>query len=1065
MFAFGGCRIFYSDDDGDSDDETWKFMAGARRASMGLSAAALAAANRNQLPLNDARDRITLDISLLKKQYAKLRERQRQAHIILTNTAKQTVIPVANSNVNQYLKGRNAIVSNKGRRIGPPAGAVPPARVAPPASMSSKQQQKRLRNATIDGSCAAVIGRRSDDNFNIHKSPSATSSISSVSSSSEVAASTSKPFARKRSESSSYSEDSDDNDDINFDDGDSSTSTSLCDEDLGNGVSSIEASPLKTGRGSSASNSVGHSDESRCSSSNAMSIRRLSGASSSTAAAENKRSCDSEMDTSDTNRKSFDECDALPTVEENASETSSAASNLNLDLLSVKQLITSTSQLSPIADIAAYLGTTAISPLKTPASCLLDSYPLCDLTEPEREESESTTDPGDSRFEVSEEGVTNAYFERINGSASELPASSLNLSRSSTKLSSMKSSKSDASDISTATLRQSPDKSCLPVIPPCTEIARITPDQSPLIHRNISEISSSEESASAAQDDTNRNNDRVLKIIEENSKILDRIMSKNSKRTSSAQREPQAEEAAEENSTRNAESIEAAHDQCDGRSRIADEAEADNFMENYRKKVDGQAEGDISKCIVSEEEKGSEGISASPSPKDDSRDSIRTVDEIIKEALEKSAQAANAPTTVQIEDDLQILLKMSAELLREEMPVILTPVETSKVESTSSDLISGSGSDIDADSCEPVEETRNACFDPEAAADSPADATTGDISATISSIKNTIKSIDDLCQDDDRRTRERTDKTLNDIWTAVERMEDGIKTRKSSQSPDVPKIVEVVGDGKEPSPIHSVTKPLREEDEGSPSSPRLLSSRISRDRSRMTSPRRRKDDDFGEYESRARRSKSPSLVSVELTKKLNFGESSPKTSPYKTAEKLEIRHTCVTATFYDRFLSQKMEQQQRGDRSPSSPVITKAYLESLKAAPFSQMSSSFDPNDVSAFRFGSKSTESSPSRAKVDVSRSPSDDIQKPTSSFLLMPQLPYSAVDRKSYSTLSCDNIPSNLKASALQKKIDPDSESNFERYASSHSPANATTAAFAIKVKKPSELGIKLGMYKPQT
>lgn len=42
----------------------------------------LSAINYNTAP--PERDRLALDISALKQQYAKLRERQRQAHIILT---------------------------------------------------------------------------------------------------------------------------------------------------------------------------------------------------------------------------------------------------------------------------------------------------------------------------------------------------------------------------------------------------------------------------------------------------------------------------------------------------------------------------------------------------------------------------------------------------------------------------------------------------------------------------------------------------------------------------------------------------------------------------------------------------------------------------------------------------------------------------------------------------------------------------------------------------------------------------------------------------------------------
>lgn len=70
--------------------------------------------------LMENKDRIALDITVLKKQYDKLRERHRQAHIILTAACN----PKSNSQsgsslqMNQLLQGKNAIVSNKGRRIG-----------------------------------------------------------------------------------------------------------------------------------------------------------------------------------------------------------------------------------------------------------------------------------------------------------------------------------------------------------------------------------------------------------------------------------------------------------------------------------------------------------------------------------------------------------------------------------------------------------------------------------------------------------------------------------------------------------------------------------------------------------------------------------------------------------------------------------------------------------------------------------------------------------------------------------------------------------------------------------
>lgn len=69
------------------------------------------------------REKIALDITILKKQYDKLKERQKQAHIILTsavskqNQQKHQQQP---PNVNKLLVGKHAIIS-KGRR-GPPKG-------------------------------------------------------------------------------------------------------------------------------------------------------------------------------------------------------------------------------------------------------------------------------------------------------------------------------------------------------------------------------------------------------------------------------------------------------------------------------------------------------------------------------------------------------------------------------------------------------------------------------------------------------------------------------------------------------------------------------------------------------------------------------------------------------------------------------------------------------------------------------------------------------------------------------------------------------------------------------
>ncbi|OAD57740.1 TBC1 domain family member 30 [Eufriesea mexicana] len=73
------------------------------------------------------RERLALDISTLKQQYAKLRERQRQAHIILSAAcARQTMVPPPTSQaMNHLLVGKSALVSGKNRPLSLPSGAAP----------------------------------------------------------------------------------------------------------------------------------------------------------------------------------------------------------------------------------------------------------------------------------------------------------------------------------------------------------------------------------------------------------------------------------------------------------------------------------------------------------------------------------------------------------------------------------------------------------------------------------------------------------------------------------------------------------------------------------------------------------------------------------------------------------------------------------------------------------------------------------------------------------------------------------------------------------------------------
>lgn len=144
-------RVFYSDDDLESDEESRLAVATAWG---GLRGQSRRASQPNVRPPNgDSKERMALDINVLKKQYNKLRERQKQAHVILSaavtrqpaNLQSTAPPPVP---VNSLLAGKPAIVSNKGRRVGPPPGAIPPSRVQSKpikiVAKSGRQDQKSL---------------------------------------------------------------------------------------------------------------------------------------------------------------------------------------------------------------------------------------------------------------------------------------------------------------------------------------------------------------------------------------------------------------------------------------------------------------------------------------------------------------------------------------------------------------------------------------------------------------------------------------------------------------------------------------------------------------------------------------------------------------------------------------------------------------------------------------------------------------------------------------------------------------------------------------------------------
>lgn len=386
-------RLLYSDDDADSDDDSKVAMAtlwGLRLHRRGSSTGTTTpiASNRSS-PATD-REKIALDINLLKQQYGKLRQRQKQAQIILTNYSRQTTSAAFASasattgqvSLNNLLAGRSAITSSKGRRPGPPPGAIPPARISTSGggtsggkSVSKQKQPPKLtkqpslpaeRTETLhwkDTEVAEKMRRNSlkwkdiklvSEQEEVDKEDEL---VGDESKSAEKTKTNRRSFStRNRSESSSYSEDSD-----------SSSDTSLCDDLVGRGEpglkdsggSSVEGSPFKK-----------------------------------QAEVEDK----------------VPENVLLDEIKKGVDELLEREDDL---------AITSTSQLSPVTQ---YLNVSSISPLRTPSSPFDLSEILTNLSpSPENEggggeENASggfTSEVGDDLLEVTEEGVTNSYFERV----------------------------------------------------------------------------------------------------------------------------------------------------------------------------------------------------------------------------------------------------------------------------------------------------------------------------------------------------------------------------------------------------------------------------------------------------------------------------------------------------------------------------------------------------------------------------------------------------------------------------------------------------------------------------
>ncbi|XP_062701985.1 uncharacterized protein LOC109622744 isoform X2 [Aedes albopictus] len=523
-------RIFYSDDEGESDEDSrlavtataWGLRSG-RRASLGIPS--------NLRGASEGKEKINLDISLLKKQYDKLRERQRQAHIILSAAvARQPASGSPNSNslqVNQLLVGKSAILSNKGKRLGPPQGAVPPIRMqktgksskgAPKSpkptetlhwkDMDEKQRRGSLKwKDTIKDSKPPLVKDDSDilkpDSPKLKKSSSASSAISNLS---ETGSSS--VGAKRRSESSSYSEESD---------ADSSTSTSLCDDDNQLlSASSLEASPMKRRLTPDSIKEVPDEEHLVVISDDAhhtefpvlVDLPRIEATLPDIA----------EESHSETQSSSNEIKPSISTLDSQIKELKDRPEILKreqeLDLSygenrSLSIAITSTSQLSPIPDITHYISISTISPLRTPSSIMdysdyLNNIPSDNTITGDIVGADSKNDES---FNVDEKGVTNQLFERIN--AAERPnqldlnvikerkvseslvnttESVLDHSDATSKLDNYSfTNVSNRSSMSSSFVLELPVRSSFqhdsPLLPPNTDLSIIPSEKSPIIHK------------------------------------------------------------------------------------------------------------------------------------------------------------------------------------------------------------------------------------------------------------------------------------------------------------------------------------------------------------------------------------------------------------------------------------------------------------------------------------------------------------------------------------------------------------------------------------------------------
>ncbi|XP_068158019.1 microtubule-associated protein futsch isoform X3 [Drosophila tropicalis] len=397
-----GIQLYYDDDDTHSDEErmavatVWGLNWG-RRGSVGPGAPA------GRQP-SEQKDRLALDISLLKKQYDRLRERQKQAHVILTTACstatRQTPSSQTSVPVNQLLQGRHAIMTNKGKRVSAPLGAIPPARKPSlPAVLHGNGKpmmgEKQLRRGeTLLWRDTDPSRRRRDSlTWKEIKADRAAMLREGVESSSLK---TQKLRTRLgKSDSSSYSEDSDGDQDEKAEisaGGGSSTDTSLCDDD---DPKSSEKSPKRKAKvsrklkekcqhlGSRESSAERQRPKSWAPGTNEIPFMLMG------------------MDSGDEKESKKEEHDL---EEDSATESGRFSYPKELDWTQEADNIASC-KLEPLdidkilPNTAIYLSTISLSPPKT------EDVGDQDVIEEQ---------PIVKQFDVSDSGVTNQYFERVN---------------------------------------------------------------------------------------------------------------------------------------------------------------------------------------------------------------------------------------------------------------------------------------------------------------------------------------------------------------------------------------------------------------------------------------------------------------------------------------------------------------------------------------------------------------------------------------------------------------------------------------------------------------------------